>query len=194
MNNSLSLRETIPFGDYQPDVLNHRINVYWLNLQIHVESCPQYPELAGKTWQVQNIDYCYARLVGQNNLLNLKESQVSFSLNNQTVELDALIDELQYKDGHHELNALFYATIKDGKYLSNYEFKLRSFFIQNEENFFLLDECLKNGQFCLPKNQEDKARILAYVASHDENLSAFLEHYAFSHEELYPNSNKKMKM
>lgn len=192
MNNTLNLREIIPFGNYQPDVLNHRIGVYWLNLSLKIESCPQHPELAGKTWQVHNIDYSYAKLVGQNNLVNIKDSQVSFSLNGQTVALDALMDELRYKDAHHELNALFYAQIKNGKYLANYEFQLRVFFTQNEENFFLLDECLKNGQFCLPRNDEDKARVLTYVASHSPELSQFLEKQAFSYDELY--STKKMKM
>lgn len=193
-SNTLNLRETIPFGNYQPDVLNHRINVYWLNLQIHVEHCSQYPELSGQTFHVHNLDYSYAKLDidNRNNLINIKDSQVSFSLNGQPVELDALIQELQYKDGHHELDALFYAKIKDGKYLSNYEFKLRDFFTQNEENFFLLDECLKNGQFCLPKNVDDKERVLSYVASHNPALAQFLEKQAFSYEELY--QNKKLKM
>lgn len=118
-------------------------------------------------------------------LIDLNQIKFTLFFKKEVVILDDLMKELEYKDGSNEFDKLFMAKLKDGLYLNNYNLNLFSFFNQSEENFFILDNCLVDNYFCLPKDEEDKKQILNYLHQKDPKLSAFLEEFAFSYDELH---------
>ena len=190
---TINLRNEIPFGNYQKDHLNNSIGVFHLPITYKVEQSND-EKLNNKTFHVKSLSHTHIHLIKEKNsfaewnILNISQPQSSGTLyfNNTPITKEDLLKELRYKNASQEFTALQNCKLQNGKYLYDYfygQYGLHHFFAKNEENFFLLDECLNKNKFYFPKNSEDKNRLVSYIEQFNPKIVSALDSLFFSHPE-----------
>lgn len=124
---------------------------------------------------------------------SFKDISGEIRFNGVKVELDDLLRELRLKNAADEIGKLYWSTLKDGSYIGGHGADLCRFFLKNEENFLMLQECLSDDgseRFLLPKYNADKEVLLSHLQEVNPRLAKLIEDQAYHQDDVKPRGKK----